>query len=245
MLRKNCGRLKCFGLVCRGFTQDKGVESVKRLFLDLAGTLADLRKGICHAYEYALNDLGYTLPDTRSRLFSAPVLDTLVDVWGLEPRKAKETEKVFWQYYAQKGLYESYMPQEVSAMLEHLSKQNIALYAVSSLQYGCTERLLAYHDAAKYFSGFFDAAADGTCSSKEDILSAAMEHENITSSEIVFVGASRHSAAAAEFLGIDFVRADCCGMYPADSDTQNNGTDGLEKLLLALNSTAESLLKIG
>lgn len=178
------------------------------LFFDLDGTLANLQEGICQAYRYALRPLGLSLPSETSPLFGAPVLDTLADVWGLLSSEAHEAERRFWQYYAQKGFCESCVSQAVLRFLQHVSQKHMRLYAFSVLRYGAAEKVLAYHGMKPYVSDIFEAAADGTCSSREDILRAAMEREKLQASELLLLGANRQSADAAKFLGLDFLHAD-------------------------------------
>lgn len=178
------------------------------LFFDLDGTLENLQEGICQAYRYALRPLGLSLPSDTSRLFGAPVLDTLADVWGLLSSEAHEAEQGFWQYYAQKGFCESSVSQAVLRFLQRASEKHMRLYVFSVLRYGVTKKVLAHHGMEPYVSEVFEAAADGTCSSREDILRAAMEREKLQASELLLLGANRQSADAAKFLGVDFLYAD-------------------------------------
>lgn len=178
------------------------------LFFDLGGTLIDTQEGAIHAYEYALDGRYSVNPADYSSLLGSPVLDALMDVWGLSLWEAKRTEKRFWQYYNQQGIAESCIEEGALQMLKRLSTCGATLYAVSSAVQQTAEMLFAHHGAKQYFSGIFGASEDGSCSSKEDILSAAIRQENLDhTEEILLIGDTWRDRIAANILGMDFVRA--------------------------------------
>ena len=79
----------------------------KYLLFDLDGTVSESAEGIRASLEYAINTLGAPMPDLSdyTRYVGPPLIDTFLNLVGLDPETAERGAQLYRDYYNEKGKF--------------------------------------------------------------------------------------------------------------------------------------------
>lgn len=180
------------------------------IFFDIGGTLIRLEEGVINALRYAFEVYGLDLviPPGETSFIGPPIIDSLVDIWGMNSKTAQIVAQAYKQYLGHRGFCESCLQEGIIFVLDRLKENGKKLYAVSSEWQTLAEKALVYHKVSQYFTGIHGADIYGTCTSKEDIIGQLIADSHLTKTEkkkMVIVGDRWRDMMAAQILGIDFV----------------------------------------
>ena len=180
------------------------------IFFDIGGTLIKTDEGITNALKYAfeIQNLDLVIPPGETSFIGLPILDSLVDIWGMDGKTAQAMAQAYRKYLEERGFCESRLQDGVASVLDCLKKTGKKMYAVSSEWQTLVEKILEHHKISQYFTGIYGADPSGTCTSKEDIISQIiMENHfiNKDKKKMAIAGDRWRDMLAGKILEIDFV----------------------------------------
>ena len=81
----------------------------KYLLFDLDGTLWDSREGITKAVAYALEKMGYPVPEQQelSKFIGPPLTEAFPEYCGMTLEEARQGVAYFREYFSEKGIFEN------------------------------------------------------------------------------------------------------------------------------------------
>ena len=81
----------------------------KYLLFDLDGTLWDSREGITKAVAYALEKMGYPVPEQQelSKFIGPPLTEAFPEDCGMTLEEARQGVAYFREYFSEKGIFEN------------------------------------------------------------------------------------------------------------------------------------------
>ena len=116
----------------------------KYLLFDLDGTVSESAEGIRVSLEYAINTLGAPMPDLSdyTRYVGPPLIDTFLNLVGLDPGTAERGAQLYRDYYNEKGKYLNRVYKGIPELLGRL-REETRFAALTSTAAARTRRILS------------------------------------------------------------------------------------------------------
>ena len=196
------------------------------LFFDLDGTLTDPATGITNSFKYALKSFGIEIPsyETLCSFIGPPLPDTFKNQLGFSDEKVTEGVKKYREYFAEKGLLENSVYPGIPELLETLKQAGKKLVVATSKPEEYSIRILEHFQLAQYFENICGSNMDESRSTKDEIISYAIERNSIKDkSKILMIGDRKHDILGAKKTGVK-----SCGVlfgYGSKEELQTAGAD--------------------
>ena len=198
------------------------------ILFDLDGTLTDSAEGIVNSVVYALDRKGvpYASKQELRRFVGPPLHDSFRDYCGFSEDEAKETVRIFREYFTEKGIYENSVYEGVPEMLDSLCRSGFRLAVATSKPELFAEQILARFDLAKYFSVIAGASMDGT--TKPVVIRCALQRLGVkVLTRVLMVGDREHDVLGAREVGISSLGV--LYGYGSEEELRTAGADHIVK----------------
>ncbi len=172
------------------------------VLFDLDGTLTDPYEGIARSVNYALERLGYPLPDERfmRSVIGPPLRDSFVHLLGEE--QADEAVRVYRERYLTIGLYENTVYAGIPELLADLRATGCRLFVATSKLIEPTHVILEHFGLTQYFAGVSGATLDGRIARKADVIAALLPQIGADRDQTVMVGDTPYDVLGARSHGL-------------------------------------------
>ena len=178
------------------------------ILFDLDGTITNPGTGITNSVAFALNRFGITIND-RAKLYKfigPPLIDSFKEYYGFDNQKARTAVEYYREYYSKKGIFENELYNGIKQLLTDLKSLGKTVGLATSKPDLFAVQILKYFEIDSLFDFVSAATIDETRTKKEDIISFALETNNLSCKQnIVMVGDRRYDISGAEKNGIDSI----------------------------------------
>lgn len=170
------------------FPLKKGAFSC--VMFDMDGTISDSFQGISGGILFALEKLGYALPERESlrSFMGPPLLDQFMKQFGMSDSTAAEAVRLYREYYPVKGIYEQTMMPGAEETVRSLKERGMTVCTATSKPQKYVEIILKSYNIEKYFDIVVGATFDGKLQSKKDIIAKVLELSGKSPEECLMVG---------------------------------------------------------
>jgi len=178
---------------------------MKYILMDLDGTITNPKLGITRSVQYALkaNNILVEDLDTLCRHIGPPLKSSFMEFYGFSEEEAQAAILKYREYFIETGIYENEVYEGMEELLDKLKKAGKTLIVATSKPEVFAIRILEHFGLALYFDDICGATLDDTRSKKEDVISYALEKNEITEySNVVMVGDRKHDIEGAKSVGI-------------------------------------------
>lgn len=184
--------------------QNTGDVSV--IFFDLDGTLTDPKEGITGCVQFALENMGETVPtkDELTWCIGPPLVENFTRLVGAE--RAGEAVGWYRQRFSTIGLFENKVYEGIPDVLRGLVER-FPLYVASSKPLVFVDQILEYFSLDGFFVQTFGSGLDGSLADKSDLLAHALSQTGIDAGGALMIGDRSHDAVGARNNGMDFIGA--------------------------------------
>ena len=174
----------------------------KYLLFDLDGTVSESAEGIRASLEYAINTLGAPMPDLSdyTRYVGPPLIDTFLNLVGLDPGTAERGAQLYRDYYNEKGKYLNRVYKGIPELLGRLREEDVKMCICSSKYELFAEEI---------FDAVCGSNIDGSRKDKKDLIPYAVaclggdfERDR---ERTVMLGDTWYDAKGARLCGVDFI----------------------------------------
>ncbi|AYE37475.1 HAD family hydrolase [Companilactobacillus zhachilii] len=166
--------------------------SMKNLFFDFDGTIANTQEGIVNALEYMANDLKIANlgVQTYQKFIGPAITDSIQKYYPDFPKsRYPEAIKSYQSFYNSKGVYQLKLYDKMPETLAKLQADGYKLYVSSVKPESLVKILIPHLDLDKYFSGIYGASDDETTrNTKKAILRYGMDNAGVSASDSVMIG---------------------------------------------------------
>lgn len=174
-------------------------------FFDLDGTLTDPAMGITNSFIHALTFFGIEIPSYEKlcTFIGPPLVTTFKNEFGFDDEKCMLGVKKYREYFAEKGLFENKVYDDVEKMLIDLKTKNKHLVVATSKPEEYSVRILKHFNLDKYFDFICGSNMDETRSKKEEVIDYALKKCKITDkSKVIMIGDREHDIIGAKKNGL-------------------------------------------
>ena len=196
------------------------------LFFDLDGTLTDPALGITNSFIYALKYFGIEIPSYEKlcTFIGPPLNDTFKNLLNFEEEKIPEAIKKYREYFADKGLFENSVYPGIPELLSELKQAGKKLVVATSKPEDYSVRIIEHFGLTQYFENVCGSLHDTTRTTKDEVISFAIERNNISDkSKILMIGDRKHDILGAKKVGLK-----SCGVlfgYGSREELESAGAD--------------------
>lgn len=180
----------------------------KYMLFDLDGTLTDPQEGITNSVAYALEQYGIHVEDRSSlnKFIGPPLKDSFMEYYGFAEDRAEEAVWKYREYFNEDGIFENKVYPGIPQMLQRLNDQGKILIVATSKPTVYAKRILERFELSQYFADVQGSEMDGRRTKKEEVISYALEQDQITDNEqAVMIGDREHDIIGAKKCGLDSI----------------------------------------
>ena len=183
------------------------MNSYDTVIFDMDGTVTETGRGVLNSVQYALDALGYPMPDVPRRLFMGPPLAySFATYCGLPPELIDEAIRLYRVYYTDKGIFECALYDGMEELFIRLRGEGKKMLIASSKPEMFVKRILEHFGALSYFDFVGGADMAETRSEKPDVLRYTLAEAGVTDLDgAVMVGDREHDILGAKEVGIDSI----------------------------------------
>jgi len=177
---------------------------IVNVLLDLDGTLTDPASGITNCIAYALSRLGVAAPPPQELHFAIgpPLRGSFATLLATADAQLVERAMVLYrERFADTGLFENTLYDDVPEMLAALKAQNHRLILATAKPHVYARRILDHFGILAPFDAIYGSELDGTRQHKVDLLAYLLLCEGIAPETAVMVGDRHHDIYAAHANG--------------------------------------------
>ena len=178
----------------------------KLVIFDMDGTLVDTSKGILNSHRYAHKMMGLSEPSDAELegVIGGPLLQTYQMRFGFSAADAKKTVKIYRQYYAEYGIYESKLYDGMEELLISLREHEIKLGVATLKAERFAKIMLENMGIANLFDVIY-GVDENDKQTTADLIQLCMTTLGMLKQETVMIGDSIHDLNGARECGIDFI----------------------------------------
>lgn len=183
----------------------------KYILFDLDGTITQSADGIRASLEHAAEQLGVQTPDLDdyTKYIGPPLIDTFINLFGLDPVTAERGAQLYRDYYSTHGKYMNRVYDGVKELLGELKDCGAELCVCTSKYEPFAAEILELMHITQLFDAVCGSNLDGSRKDKKDLIPYAVRSLGGDFSrdraQTVMIGDTWFDAQGAELCGVDFI----------------------------------------
>jgi len=194
------------------------------LLFDLDGTLTDSTEGILNCLIYAIERMGFEVPEDTNIFLGPPIRQSFAEFLGMNGEQVDEAVRIFRERYSDTGLFENRVYDGIPGMLERLKSGGKRLMVATSKPQVYAVRIFERFGLAQYFEIVGGAELDGSRDYKDEVIEYVLAKAGITDrSTVLMIGDRRQ-----DVLGAHKTDIECMGIlwgYGSVEELTHAGAD--------------------
>ena len=174
------------------------------LLFDLDGTLTDSTEGILNCLIYAIERMGFEVPEDTNIFLGPPIRQSFAEFLGMNGEQVDEAVRIFRERYSDTGLFENRVYDGIPGMLERLKSGGKRLMVATSKPQVYAVRIFERFGLAQYFEIVGGAELDGSRDYKDEVIEYVLAKAGITDrSTVLMIGDRRQDVLGAHKTDIE------------------------------------------
>ncbi|MBP3648093.1 MAG: dTMP kinase [Clostridia bacterium] len=205
------------------------------IVFDLDGTLFDAEEGIISSVKYAMQKLGYPIPESADlrEVVGPPLRDSFCGMLGVPEKRAEEAVTYYHEHFGSKGMYLYSLYPNIRSVLQMLSEDGVHVALATSKPRWRAVQILEYFGIMKYFDDVVGEGDDACKLGKPELIRRALPDKHRTAA---MVGDRKYDVEGAKANGIEAIGVSYgCGteeeLADAGADVIVPDTESLRALL--------------
>ena len=178
-------------------------DNFDTLLFDLDGTLIDSTEGIVRCLEYALEHMGYEIPEDTNKFLGPPLYTSFAEFCGMNEEQVNEAVRIFRERYSTVGLFENRVYDGIPEMLDRLKKGGKRIMVATSKPEVYAVRIFEKFGLSQYFEIVGGANINGTRNYKHEVIEYVLASADITDrSRVLMIGDRKQDVDGAHKTGL-------------------------------------------
>ena len=172
---------------------------LSNIFFDLDGTLTDSKEGIIKCIDYALEKLGYPVPEgfNINDCLGPPLRVSFRRLLNSNDEALIERAVgIYRERFSTIGLFENRVYPGIPELLSALSENGFKLYVVTTKPKVFAGRIIEHFQLAHRFEAIYGTELNGQFDNKADLIEFILKTRQLRAEETVMVGDKREDIAA-------------------------------------------------
>ena len=179
------------------------MKNFDTLLFDLDGTLTDSTEGILGCLVYAIERMGFEVPEDTNKFLGPPIRQSFAEFLGMNGEQVDEAVRIFRERYSDTGLFENRVYDGITGMLERLKSGGKRLMVATSKPQVYAVRIFERFGLAQYFEIVGGAELDGSRDYKDQVIEYVLAKAGITDrSSVLMIGDRRQDVLGAHKTGL-------------------------------------------
>lgn len=179
------------------------MKNFDTLLFDLDGTLTDSTEGILGCLVYAIERMGFEVPEDTNKFLGPPIRQSFAEFLGMNGEQVDEAVRIFRERYSDTGLFENRVYDGITGMLERLKSGGKRLMVATSKPQVYAVRIFERSGLAQYFEIVGGAELDGSRDYKDQVIEYVLAKAGITDrSSVLMIGDRRQDVLGAHKTGL-------------------------------------------
>ena len=178
-------------------------DNFDTLLFDLDGTLTDSTEGIVRCLEYALERMGFDIPEDTNKFLGPPLYRSFAEFCGMNEELVNEAVRIFRERYSTVGLFENRVYEGVPEMLKRLRDGGKRIMVATSKPEVYAVRIFDRFGLSQFFEIVGGANINGTRNDKDEVIEYVLEKAGISDrSSVLMIGDRRQDVIGAHKTGL-------------------------------------------
>ena len=178
-------------------------DNFDTLLFDLDGTLTDSTEGIVRCLEYALERMGFDIPEDKIKFLGPPLYRSFAEFCGMNEEQVNEAVRIFRERYSTVGLFENRVYEGVPEMLKRLRDGGKRIMVATSKPEVYAVRIFDRFGLSQFFEIVGGANINGTRNDKDEVIKYVLEKAGISDrSSVLMIGDRRQDVIGAHKTGL-------------------------------------------
>lgn len=178
-------------------------DNFDTLLFDLDGTLTDSTEGIVRCLEYALERMGFDIPEDTNKFLGPPLYRSFAEFCGMNEEQVNEAVRIFRERYSTVGLFENRVYEGVPEMLKRLRDGGKRIMVATSKPEIYAVRIFDRFGLSQFFEIVGGANINGTRNDKDEVIEYVLEKAGISDrSSVLMIGDRRQDVIGAHKTGL-------------------------------------------
>lgn len=178
-------------------------DNFDTLLFDLDGTLTDSTEGIVRCLEYALERMGFDIPEDTNKFLGPPLYRSFAEFCGMNEEQVNEAVRIFRERYSTMGLFENRVYEGVPEMLKRLRDGGKRIMVATSKPEVYAVRIFDRFGLSQFFEIVGGANINGTRNNKDEVIEYVLEKAGISDrSSVLMIGDRRQDVIGAHKTGL-------------------------------------------
>ena len=209
------------------------------LLFDLDGTLTDSQEGIINCMRFAIEKMGYEMPQDTAKFLGPPLYQSFADFLGMNEEQVNEAVKLFRERYSTIGLFENRIYNGIPEMLQRLKDGGMRLMVATSKPRDYALRILDKFGLLHFFEVVGGACLDGTRNYKHEVIEYVFAESGISDrSGVLMIGDRKQDVLGAHDTGLK-----CMGVLWGYGSHEELNEAGADMIAASPSQAADMLLK--
>ena len=178
-------------------------DNFDTLLFDLDGTLTDSTEGIVRCLEYALERMGFDIPEDTNKFLGPPLYRSFAEFCGMNEEQVNEAVRIFRERYSTVGLFENRVYDGVPEMLKRLRDGGKRIMVATSKPEVYAVRIFDRFGLSQFFEIVGGANINGTRNDKDEVIEYVLGKAGISDrSSVLMIGDRRQDVIGAHKTGL-------------------------------------------
>ena len=178
-------------------------DNFDTLLFDLDGTLTDSTEGIVRCLEYALERMGFDIPEDTNKFLGPPLYRSFAEFCGMNEEQVNEAVRIFRERYSTVGLFENRVYDGVPEMLKRLRDGGKRIMVATSKPEVYAVRIFDRFGLSQFFEIVGGANINGTRNDKDEVIEYVLEKAGISDrNSVLMIGDRRQDVLGAHKTGL-------------------------------------------
>lgn len=178
-------------------------DNFDTLLFDLDGTLTDSTEGIVRCLEYALERMGFDIPEDTNKFLGPPLYRSFAEFCGMNEEQVNEAVRIFRERYSTVGLFENRVYEGVPEMLKRLRDGGKRIMVATSKPEVYAVRIFDRFGLSQFFEIVGGANINGTRNDKNEVIEYVLGKAGISDrSSVLMIGDRRQDVIGAHKTGL-------------------------------------------
>lgn len=178
-------------------------DNFDTLLFDLDGTLTDSTEGIVRCLEYALERMGFDIPEDTNKFLGPPLYRSFAEFCGMNEEQVNEAVRIFRERYSTVGLFENRVYEGVPEMLKRLRDGGKRIMVATSKPEVYAVRIFDRFGLSQFFEIVGGANINGTRNDKDEVIEYVLGKAGISDrSSVLMIGDRRQDVIGAHKTGL-------------------------------------------
>lgn len=164
---------------------------IDNILFDLDGTLTDPKVGITRCIQYALEEIGESVPemDQLTWCIGPPLKESFTQILNTTDNAILDRAlSLYRERFSEKGMFENVVYPGVFSTLKTIKESGVQIFLATAKPRVFGKKILGQFELSRFFKSIYGAELDGRLSDKGELIAHILKTEALDAGRTLMVG---------------------------------------------------------